>query len=144
MPFEFDLSGVNGEQLGKLLSLLSHSDVEELQLEQKGTSLSVRRPLEGGNAILVPPELPRSEDASAEAGAVIPAPAVGIFRRSQRPSEPPLVDSGARIGLDTVLGYIEVMRVPHSVTSTQEGILHDFLVEDGQPVEFGQPLATLK
>lgn len=144
MPFDFDLSGVDGDQLGRLFALLSHSDVEELHLEQKGASLSVRRPLGGGDAVVLRPDLLGTEDVPAEEAAVILAPAVGIFRRSQRPSDPPLVAPGARIGLDTVLGYIEVMRVPHSVTSTREGILDGFLVEDGQPVEYGQPLATLK
>ncbi len=142
MSKDFDLDGIDGEQIGRLMELLARSDVTELEIEQGEHSLSLKRTLRQRSSEQDAPGLPYSEDR--DEPAVVVAPAVGVFYRSERRSGPPKVEAGAKIKAGEVLGRIEVMGIPHHVFSTHDGVVEDFLVEDGQAVEYGQPLVALK
>ncbi|WP_067449670.1 acetyl-CoA carboxylase [Actinomadura macra] len=96
------------------------------------------------------PAAPAPEPAAAPAPAVpavegttIPAPMIGVFYRSPSPGAPPFVAPGAAVEPDTTIGIIEVMKLMNPVTAGVAGTLTDFLVKDGEQVEFGQPLAVV-
>ncbi len=143
MAPDFRLDGFDDQQIGRLLEFLAQSDVVECEIEQGGCSLSVRRRLREGTrdpgamAPLSAEGQPDEEPLAAR------APAVGIFYRAESRSAPPRVEVGARVKAGDVLGCVEVMGVPHRVVSPGDGVVEGFLVEDGQPVEYGQPLVAI-
>jgi acetyl-CoA carboxylase biotin carboxyl carrier protein len=74
---------------------------------------------------------------------VVVAPAVGLFHRGGEEGAPPLAAEGETVTRGQVLGVVEVLRMPHPVEAPAEGRVERFLVESGQPVEYGQPLVSL-
>lgn len=145
MAPEFDLTGIDGEQIGRLMKLLADTDVEECEIEQGESSLSIKRAVRGRPALDPPAENPSPlEESPREEAIAVRATAVGTFYRSEDRSLPPRVEVGARVNTGDLLGWIEVMMIPHGMYSTHDGIVNSFLVEDGQPVEYGQPLVSLQ
>lgn len=70
-------------------------------------------------------------------------PLPGIFYRKATPDSPSFVEVGDTVGPDTVIGLIEVMKQFSELTAGVTGKVIDFLVEDGDPVEPGQIIATV-
>lgn len=70
-------------------------------------------------------------------------PLPGTFYRKATPDSPNYVEAGAEVSADTVIGLIEVMKQFSELTAGMAGRLDAFLVEDGDPVEPGQVIATL-
>ena len=75
---------------------------------------------------------------------VITAPVLGVFYRRSAPDQPPLVEVGQEIELGQVIGVLEVMKSYHEIAATAAGVLSEFLVDDGQFVEYGQPIARVE
>lgn len=71
-------------------------------------------------------------------------PLPGTFYRKANPDSPNYVEAGAEVSADTVIGLIEVMKQFSELTAGVAGRLDAFLVEDGDPVEPGQVIATLE
>ncbi|MFD3927688.1 acetyl-CoA carboxylase biotin carboxyl carrier protein [Streptomyces sp. NPDC058614] len=76
-------------------------------------------------------------------GTPIEAPVIGVFYRSSSPGAPPFVEPGTTVEPDTTVGIVEVMKLMNPVTAGVAGTLGEFLVKDGEQVEFGQPLAVV-
>src|SRR5262249_44656006 len=72
--------------------------------------------------------------------AVIKSPMVGTFYTSSSPESPPFVKVGAHVGADTIVCIIEAMKVFNEIPAEMSGQIAAVLVENGAPVEFGQPL----
>ncbi len=144
MPPQFDLGSLDPREIGQLMKLLAGTDVEECEIEQGEYTISIKR--------RVSPRPPRGE-AEAETGRqegqipeearVVLSPAVGVFYRSETRAAPSSAEVGTRVQVGDVLGSIEVMGVPHGVFSTHEGTIEAFLVDDGEPVEYGQPIVAI-
>jgi acetyl-CoA carboxylase biotin carboxyl carrier protein len=144
MSPQFDLGAIDAGEIGRLMSLLARTDVEECEIEQGGYSITVKRKgLRLAGPTNVDTEISRQETLDSEGPLVIQSPAVGVFYRSAKRTGPPEVEVGAVVSVGDLLGCIEVMAVPHSVFSTHEGVLESFLVDDGEPVEYGQPIITI-
>ena len=145
MASQFDLDGIDTEEIGRLMDLLAESDVEECEFERGDLRVSLQRTVRQRP---VPEEVATgpqpSEETAPKEPLLIRAQAVGVFTRSERSSGAPKVEIGSKVGAGDVVGYIEVMMIPHSVFSDHEGIVDSLLVEDGQPVEYGQPLVALR
>ena len=73
----------------------------------------------------------------------IDAPMIGVFYRRPAPGAEPFVQPGDTVTADTTIGIVEIMKLMNPITAGQAGVIGEFLVEDGQAVEFGQPLATI-
>lgn len=73
----------------------------------------------------------------------IDAPMIGVFYRRPAPGAEPFVQPGDTVDADTTIGIVEIMKLMNPITAGKAGVLGEFLVEDGQAVEFGQPLVTL-
>ncbi|MBB3045633.1 acetyl-CoA carboxylase biotin carboxyl carrier protein [Nocardioides soli] len=69
---------------------------------------------------------------------------MGTFYRAPKPGEPPFVEVGTKVGADTTVGIVEVMKLMSSIQAGAEGEVTRVLVEDGQLVEAGQPLFVLR
>ncbi len=155
---------LSDEDVREILRIISESPLEELRLETEGFSLYVRRgggaqappregaqapPREGAqappreDARPGPPPAPAEEPAPAGArkGAVaIEAPMLGTFYRAPGPGEDPFVEVGATVEPDTTVCIIEVMKMMNSVPAGTAGVLVEVAAENGQLVEYGQPL----
>ena len=130
------------DELGELLRVLRGSDVEELDLEHGGTRLTIRRaPTKSESEPLPTVEwhgVPSTESL------VVTAPLVGIFRQSVGESDGPPVDEGDVVTAGQVVGAVEAMRLLNRIQAERSGVVEKRLVQDGQPVEFGQPLFVLR
>ena len=78
--------------------------------------------------------------APAPAGKPFPSPLVGTFYRSASPEAEPFVGVGSQVGPETVLCIIEAMKVMNEIKAETSGRIVEVLVENGAPVEYGQPL----
>ena len=126
-------AGLSAEELAAVLGLVADSDISELDISIGATRLSLRRP-----PVRRAAATPESELGPPAPPAVlaIASPGVGIFR--------PSVTSGERIGPGQSIGRVEALGMPTSVDSTDAGVVEELLVQDGSPVEYGQPLLTLR
>jgi biotin carboxyl carrier protein len=68
---------------------------------------------------------------------------LGTFYRKSTPDAPPLVEVGARVEVGQTICVLEVMKTYHEVTANAAGTLTEFLVEDGEFVEYGQAIARI-
>lgn len=82
--------------------------------------------------------------AAAPAGDVFASPMVGTFYRSPTPDSEAFVEPGSQVTEDTVLCIIEAMKVMNEIKAELRGTIVEVLVENGEPVEFGQPLFVIK
>ncbi len=142
---------MNLELVEKIVGLLGEYPVSEIAVEQDGSRIFVRKPLQSASASSAPAAgtkealaeqeaaEPRVEGSAAEAEArVLTAPMVGIFYHT----EPPL-SLGAEIKAGQVIGSIESMKLMNDVAAEASGRVTDILVEDGAPVDYGRALFRL-
>jgi len=114
--------------------------------------VSVRRSDDGPPAQAEPQEAPLAPPDDAEAPAIpsanglvrIEAPMVGTFYRAPQPGAPPFVEEGQPIGAGQTLCILEAMKLMNEVKADVDGIVRSILVENAQPVEFGQLLFELE
>jgi acetyl-CoA carboxylase biotin carboxyl carrier protein len=86
-----------------------------------------------------PPEAP-----AAPSGHVVKSPMVGTFYRSGNPNSPPFVEVGTAVKEGQTLCIIEAMKLMNEIDSDRAGTVKAVLVENGQPVEYGQPLFVIE
>jgi acetyl-CoA carboxylase biotin carboxyl carrier protein len=138
-------AGLDEGELHQVLDLVASSDIIELRVSYKGSQISIRR--EATSAVTVVPVAASETAAEAPPHSVAPpgdapeqplaitSPLVGIFRSS--------VHVGDHVAHGQPLGAIEAMGMPTSMDAPQSGIVEKMLVQDGSPVEYGQPLLIL-
>ncbi|HVL76983.1 MAG TPA: acetyl-CoA carboxylase biotin carboxyl carrier protein, partial [Noviherbaspirillum sp.] len=76
-------------------------------------------------------------------GHVVKSPMVGTFYRASAPGKPPFVEVGASVKEGDTLCIIEAMKLLNEIDADASGVIKEILVENGQPVEFGQPLFVI-
>ncbi len=120
-----------------ILKMLAATDVEELEMERGGVSLTLRRTLAAGE--------PAAQTAPVEdSGLLITSPVVGWFRRSAQPQGPPLVEAGQSIEPGQRLAVIEAVQIVHDVLADRAGVIINVLAADGQGVGYGDPLFRIR
>ena len=142
------------EDLKELMSLLKDTDVTELQVEKDGVKVKIRREkffshLEIPQSILPDKrDVHGKEDLISEPGPevklfTVTSPIVGTFYRSSSPEAEPFVDAGTRVKKGQILCIIEAMKLMNEIESEVDGAVVRILVENGHPVEYGEPLFLL-
>jgi acetyl-CoA carboxylase biotin carboxyl carrier protein len=148
-------------KLKTLIDLVQQSGIAELEITEGEEKVRISRGLTGaaGHAIPQPgavyvtaPMLPAGAadagaPASAEAappaepdGHVVKAPMVGTFYRASAPGAKAFVDLGQTVKAGETICIIEAMKLLNEIEADREGVIKEILVENGQPVEYGQPL----
>ena len=89
------------------------------------------------------PAAPAAESAAPEKVESIDSPLVGTFYRATSPGAPALVSVGDKVTPDTVVAIIEAMKVMNEIKAEKSGVVKEVLVENGNPVEYGQPLFVI-
>ncbi len=135
----------------RVIGLLKQSAAEELALQDGDTYVRARRP---GHGTAAPAEAGAGTEAEPGAEPVViqsqarlhtvKAGLVGLFHRGKGPDTEPLVEVGDRVSEGQVIGTIEALRKLTDVVCDADGELVEVLQEDGQPVEYGQPLFSLR
>ena len=145
------------EALGRMMK---EYDLSELKVELKDCNVSLRRgektvaapvvvaPAPVAAAPVAPAPAAAAPAAVKEAAAApaktIDSPLVGTFYRAASPDADAFVNVGDRVTADTVIAIIEAMKVMNEIKAEKSGVIKEVLVENGQPVEFGQPLFVIE
>lgn len=160
------LTSLVEEMVPQLLQLLEGTDVEALRVEDAGWRITIlraapaARPLEvlAESAPLagqdkeepspavgaVPERHPGSAAPATAAHVEVTSPVVGVFRAGKGPGAPPLVSEGDYVERGEIIGFVECMGLLNDVEALAAGQVGAALVEDGQPVEYGQRLFSIE
>lgn len=145
------------DRIRKLIEILRAEDLDEIEVRTWFTAIRVARrrgavPAAMAEPIRREPEsVPAEEAAENEPAAAaegveeegleeIVSPMVGTFYRSASPEMDDFISEGSRVETGQVLCIIEAMKLMNEIEAEKSGVIRKILVEDSQPVEFGQPL----
>ncbi|MFO0752473.1 MAG: acetyl-CoA carboxylase biotin carboxyl carrier protein [Thermodesulfovibrionales bacterium] len=144
------------EDLKELMELLKETDITELQIEKEGTKVKIKREkffghLDVQQSILSEKKDTKEtkqirEEAAEEEGKLftVTSPIVGTFYRSPSPESEPFVDVGSRVRKGQVLCIIEAMKLMNEIENEVDGVVVRILVDNGHPVEYGEPLFLIE
>jgi acetyl-CoA carboxylase biotin carboxyl carrier protein len=157
------------KQIKQIIDLMKRSELSEFEFEEEGFKIKIKRgsgglPVVSSSPISAHPfpvaMTPSGESASQvarspAAAPVVPggdevgftyvkSPMVGTFYRSPSPENPVFVDVNAKVDEKTVVCIIEAMKIMNEIQAETKGTVVEVLVENGQPVEYGQRLFKIK
>ena len=138
-------------KLKKLIDLVQESGIAELEITEGEEKVKI---VKGGEATVTPiapppaaaPSAPAAAAAAsppaepAQEGHVLKAPMVGTFYRSASPESKAYVEVGQNVKAGETVCIIEAMKLMNEIEADATGVIKAILVENGQPVEYGQPL----
>ena len=141
-------------KLKKLIDLVEESGISELELTEGEEKVRISRALMPSNApvthyIPTPTAAPVSAAAPAVAaptvaaepeGKIVKSPMVGTFYRASSPDAKAFVDIGSSISAGDTICIIEAMKLLNEIVSEHTGVIKKIFIENGQPVEYGEPL----
>ncbi|MCB1412668.1 MAG: acetyl-CoA carboxylase biotin carboxyl carrier protein [Xanthobacteraceae bacterium] len=136
----------------ELATLLDETNLTEIEIERAGLRVRVARSVSIAAAVpaAVVPAGAAAPAATASAGDVskhpgaVPSPMVGTVYRAPEPGARPFVDIGSKVNVGDTLIIIEAMKTMNQIPSPKAGTVTQILIEDGQPVEFGEPLLIIE
>jgi len=138
----------------KLIELLEESDINEIEIKEGEESVRISRgsvattvvaapaPVVAAAAPVAASPVAAPAVSSAPANAVL-SPMVGTFYRSPSPSAPKFIEVGQSVKVGDIICIVEAMKMMNQIEADRAGVVEAILVEDGQPVEFDQPLVTI-
>jgi len=153
-------------KIKKLIELLEASDVAEIEIVEGEESVRIARhsaypaypaypaPAPGlaqpaapihaqASAAPIAAPAPKPDDDLLPAGTVVESPMVGTFYRSSGPDEKSFIEVGSTIAKGDTLCIIEAMKIMNRIEADISGTVRAVLVEDGQPVEYGEPMIVI-
>ena len=146
-------------KIQKLIELIEKSGITEIEIKEGEESVRISR---ASTVTMMPAPAPMMMPAAAAAPAAVAAPAaasapaaaeptghavrspmVGTFYRQPSPGSPSFVEIGQSVKVGDVVCIVEAMKMMNHIESDKAGVVTAILVEDGQPVEFDQPLIVI-
>lgn len=149
-------------KIKKLIELLEESDLAEIEIHEDKESVRISRTSQvaasaaqtvvaAAAPVAAPapqataePAAKAAPEAVATAGNPITAPMVGTFYRAPAPGSKPFVEVGQRVNVGDTLCIIEAMKMLNQIEADKAGTIIDVLVENGQPVEYGETLFVVE
>ena len=150
-------------KIKKLMELLEESGIAEIEVKEGEESIKLSRNTQAVQNIINPSSETNQtitaidnvkdtavtddkKDKSKELpdGDIITSPMVGTFYRSASPESKPFVEKGQKVSKGGTLCILEAMKMMNQVNAETGGTIIDILVDDAEPVEFGQPLFVIK
>ena len=138
----------------ELALLLDETNLTEIEIERAGLRVRVARnisiaasmPANYQPAALAPAAGAAAADIAdvAKHPGVVPSPMVGTAYCASEPGAKPFIEVGTKVSVGQTLLIIEAMKTMNQIPSTRAGTVTQILVEDGQPVEFGEPLVIIE
>ena len=141
-------------KIKKLIDLLEASNLSEIEIKEGEESVRLARAPRGGTAMAAPMPMQSPVDAATGGapgkggpelpdGHVVRAPMVGTFYASPSPDKPPFVTVGQQVKAGDTLGIIEAMKMFNPIEAEVSGTVLKVIAENGQPVEFDEPLFVI-
>lgn len=153
------ISGSDSALIRELALLLDETSLTEIEIERAGLRVRVARNISiaasvasvptatgataSAPAVAASSALTAAADLSNHPGAV-PSPMVGTAYWAPEPGAKPFIEVGARVSVGQTLLIIEAMKTMNQIPSPRAGTVTQILIEDGQPVEFGEPLVIIE
>jgi len=147
-------------ELKKIVQIMNDNDLAEVVVEEEGRMLKVRKhesraadvvaaatPAPAVAPAPAPPQPAGEEPAPAKEDSdlhEITAPMVGTFYSAPSPDSAPYVENGASVNAETVVCILEAMKVMNEIKSECSGTIAEICVENGQAVDYGQPLFKVR
>jgi acetyl-CoA carboxylase biotin carboxyl carrier protein len=137
----------------ELALLLDETSLTEIEIERAGLRLRVARNLSIAASIPANLQTPAPASSTPAPAAVadmakhpgaVPSPMVGTAYWASEPGAKPFIEVGAKVSVGQTLLIIEAMKTMNQIPSPRAGTVTQILVEDGQPVEFGEPLVIIE
>jgi acetyl-CoA carboxylase biotin carboxyl carrier protein len=137
----------------ELALLLDETNLTEIEIERAGLRVRVARNVSIAASMPAAFHAPASAAAAAAPVAVadvakhpgaVPSPMVGTAYWASEPGAKPFIEVGSKVTVGQTLLIIEAMKTMNQIPSTRAGTVTQILVEDGQPVEFGEPLVIIE
>ena len=144
--------GIDHDLVRELAQLLTETNLTEIEIEHDDLRIRVARN-EGGpapasipKAPLAPPAESRPATTSTDGSAAgsVPSPMVGTAYRAPDPDARPFVEVGDTVKEGQTLLIIEAMKTMNQIPAPRPGTVTQILIQDGQPVEFGEPLMIIE
>ncbi|MEQ9144567.1 MAG: acetyl-CoA carboxylase biotin carboxyl carrier protein [Parvibaculaceae bacterium] len=148
--------GIDQDLIRELADLLKETDLSEIEIETDDLKLRVAR--QSSHVVSVPASAPAAAapaaspaaaapaepaDAAAHPGAV-PSPMVGTVYVAAEPGAAPFVSVGTQVTQGQTVLIVEAMKTMNQIPAPRSGTVKQILIEDGQPVEFGEPLLIIE
>ncbi len=146
----FKVVAMDINQIRELIDLMEEKDLVNLEYGQEDNYINLTRNVAVQTAYVPQVAAPAVAAAPAEAAAKTPsgkietAPMVGVFYSAPSPNDPPFVKVGQEVEAGDQLGIIEAMKIMNPLEATQSGIIAEILVNNGDVVQFGQPVIRYK
>jgi acetyl-CoA carboxylase biotin carboxyl carrier protein len=149
-------SSADSALIRELATLLDETSLTEIEMERAGLRVRVARnvtiaaampaaaaPVAAASAAVASAVAPAAADLSKHPGAVT-SPMVGTAYWAPEPGAKPFIEVGSKVSVGQTLLIIEAMKTMNQIPSPRAGTVTQILVEDGQPVEFGEPLVIIE
>jgi acetyl-CoA carboxylase biotin carboxyl carrier protein len=145
--------GDDSALIRELALLLDETNLTEIEIERAGLRVRVARNISLAASVpasvqsAVPAAVAAAPTAVADVAkhpGVVPSPMVGTAYWASEPGAKPFIEIGSKVSVGQTLLIIEAMKTMNQIPSTRAGTVTQILVEDGQPVEFGEPLVIIE
>ncbi len=133
---------INKKIIEELTGYLKEFNLSEIEYAEGSTKVKVSRSI--STSTVVASEIKKKQTIIESVGTNITSPIVGTAYLAPEPGGKKFVEIGQKIKKGQTIIIIEAMKTMNHVPSTHDGIVSKVLVKDGEPVEFGQPLVSLK
>ena len=133
---------INKKIIEELTSYLKEFNLSEIEYAEGTTKVKVSRSINTSNTISS--EVKKKISVTKDNGNYITSPIVGTAYLASEPGAKKFAEVGQKIKKGQTIMIIEAMKTMNHVPSTQNGTIAEVLVKDGEPVEFGQPLISVK
>ncbi len=151
-------------KIKKLIELLEESDIGEIEIKEGEESVRISRGGHGAATYVQPqytptpapaiaapaaaapaatPAADTSDSSDSFSGHVVKSPMVGTFYRSPSPGSPSFIEVGKHVKAGDVICIVEAMKMMNQIEADKAGVIEAILADDGDPVEFDQPLVTI-
>ena len=141
-----------------IIDLMKKNSITEFELEEKDSKLRLKRGLNGNfpttqneesyqvvpSPISTSPAVGKLQIPTNTGEIDIKSPMIGTFYRSPSPESAFYVEVGSEVNFETIVSIIEAMKVMNEIKAEVKGIVTQILVENGKPVEFGQPMFKVR
>ncbi|MFH1703377.1 MAG: acetyl-CoA carboxylase biotin carboxyl carrier protein [Nitrospirota bacterium] len=138
------------EDLKELIEYLKETDITEISIEKDGIKVKIKRekmlsPMEISVQKLGSLQEKVTRETEEETRVItVTSPIVGTFFRAPSPEADPFVETGSKVKKGQVLCIVEAMKLMNEIESEVDGVVIKILVDNGQPVEYGEPLFLIE
>ena len=135
---------INKKIIEELVGYLKEFNLSEIEYGEGTIKVKVSRSINNSNIISSEILKKNTISSKEDSGIKVTSPIVGTAYLAPEPGAKKFIEEGQKIKKGQTIMIIEAMKTMNHVPSTQEGVVSKVLVKDGEPVEFGQPLISLK